>query len=95
MLSLGAIKSEAATIRSELHKRRMHHADKLTDLDLHKLYTKLSALPVDERVGLAADALVQWPRPDWLTDLIGPYPLELELLNPADVASVEEWGSCG
>ena len=95
VLSSSAIRTEAAKIKRELQDRGLHHADRLTDMDLHRLYEKFSGLPVADRVGLAADALVQWPRPAWLVDLLGVYPLELELLNPGDVASREEWGSFG
>lgn len=93
MLSSSAIRTEAAKIKQELHDRGLHHADKLSDHDLCKLYELLSKLPVDARVGMAVDALVQWPRPLWLVDLLGPYPLGLENLNPADIATGGEWGS--
>lgn len=95
VLSSSAIRVEAAKIKNELRDRGLHHADNLTMEELCKVYARFSSLPVAERVALAADALVQWPRPFWLMDLLGShaqYPLDLEMTNPADIASPEEWG---
>lgn len=69
----------AALVRAELDVLGLPHAKSVTDQRLHDLWLK-----VGQDTGLAADALIQWPRPDWLTSLCGPYPM-CELANPQDI----------
>lgn len=77
---------------SEPHRLRrsaQQFGHQLTDSQARKLY---------ERVGehdLAIDALLMHIRPEWLEQIAGvhPFPPSLgELLDPKDVADVDEWG---
>lgn len=73
-------------IRAEL---TVVHGRYVDDLSLARLFSVVAD------VGVAADAIRMWPRPAWLEALLGPYPASLELSNPEDVASVEEFGPLG
>lgn len=84
------IRESAAEVRSELAVAHRVHGQSIPDLKLYKL-----VLICHGNAGLAADALCMWPRPGWVEATLGPYPPNLELANPDDVASVEEWGALG
>lgn len=87
----------ARQIRLEFRALRLHHADRLDDLTLWKLHRKIAAGVTNPELqehipGMCADALIRYPRPTWVETLVGPYPLFYENANPADIASIEEFG---
>ena len=76
----------------------MPHARVLEDITIYKMCRKIEmaegVLPT-QVPGLVADALVQWPRPEWVERMVGPYPQIFEDVNPADIADPKEWGGAG
>lgn len=87
--------SQLAQLRADLTRRHIPHAP-LTDQALSTVLTTTGHL------GLAADAIAMYPRPRWVTNLIGPFPtsaiidLQLtEMRHSDDRASTDEWGHAG
>jgi hypothetical protein len=76
-------------VRAELHAMRRVHGRYVTDVQVASLFEVVGD------AGVCADALALWPRPLWVEKVCGPYPPSLELANPEDTASVEEWGAGG
>lgn len=89
-LNPAKVSTSAKLVRSELKHRGCPHASSVSNLQLHLLLSR-----VRDDVGLAADALTMWPRPDWLLTMCGPFPENLEMLNPGDIAHPKEWGPLG
>lgn len=89
MASPTQVRRSADLIRTELRLRGRPHAKFASPLQLHLLLKRTGD------VGLAADALLIKPRPAWLVTLCGPFPENLEMLHPDDVALAQEWGDCG
>lgn len=85
----GTNRQQTDPIRTAREQMAASHRRWVTDLDIARL------VEVTGDPGLAADSIGMWPRPTWVEDLIGPFPASLELANPADVASVEEYGPLG
>lgn len=76
----------------------MPHARNLDDLTIYKVCRKVGGaegVTADDVPGLVADCLVQWPRPEWVERLVGPYPQLFENVNPGDIANPKEWGGLG
>lgn len=81
----------------------MHRSHGISDLDIARLEADIRRVSVqrgepvarDRLPWLVAAALGMWPRPPWVSAVVGPYPANLELANPDDTASVDEWGSAG
>lgn len=82
------IKTAAREVRLELGPAHRAHGAATQDLKLWLLCERCQGAP-----GLAADAMMMFPRPMWVEAILGQYPANLELANPEDVASVAEWGS--
>jgi hypothetical protein len=76
-------------VRRELRLIRSVHGGYVTDAQVASLFQVVGD------AGVCADALGLWPRPLWVEKLVGPYPPSLELANPEDTASVDEWGAGG
>jgi hypothetical protein len=76
-------------VRAELRLLRSVHGGYVTDAQVASLFEVVGD------AGVCADALGLWPRPLWVEKVCGPYPANLELSNPDDVASVEEFGPLG
>ena len=74
-------------VRAELVSKP--HGRYVTDVQVWAVMTRAKS------PGVAADAICMWPRPQWVEDVCGPYPASLELANPEDVASEQEWGPLG
>jgi hypothetical protein len=83
---LGTGRAQVRLFRAELDAAHRLHGRYVTDVQVQRLMFKV------RDVGLAADALAMWPRPEWVEGICGPYPPTLELANPEDVASVREFG---
>lgn len=82
----------ACAMRDELATRPPHKGRTLPDHKLAALAEHVRTHGGD--IAMAVDALFMWPRPEWVEALVGPHP-DAELLNPLDVASVDEWGPAG
>lgn len=82
------IRIAARDVRLQLGPAHRQHGLSVPDLKLYTLCNRCQGSP-----GLAADAMMMYPRPGWVEGILGPYPAGLELANPEDVASVAEWGS--
>jgi hypothetical protein len=76
-------------VRRELRLIRSVHGGYVTDAQVASLFQIVGD------AGVCADALGLWPRPLWVEKVVGPYPPSLELANPEDVASVEEFVPLG
>lgn len=86
----GAAKSpEVLEVRAELRLLRSIHGKYVTDIQIAGLFAVVGD------AGVCADALALWPRPLWVERVCGPYPANLELSNPEDVATIDEWGASG
>jgi hypothetical protein len=81
--------AEVLEVRAELRLLRSVHGGYVTDAQVAGLFAVVGD------AGVCADALSIWPRPMWVEKLVGPYPANLELSNPEDVAGIEEWGAGG
>ena len=83
-------------IRIEMRTLGFPHADALDDITVLKLHHKVAArtptLTAAEIVGVCVEVLIKYPRPEWAVRLIGAYPQCFEFSNPADIASLGEWG---
>lgn len=76
-------------VRAELRAMRRVHGRYVSDPQVAALVAEVGD------AGVAADALVMFPRPAWVEVLCGPFPASLELASLEDVASVEEFGPLG
>jgi hypothetical protein len=81
--------AQVREVRAELHALKSIHGKFVTDIQVAGLFAVVGD------AGVCADALALWPRPGWVEKVCGPYPPSLELANPEDSASIEEWGSGG
>lgn len=85
-------------LREELDGRCYAEAIRYTDTDLLAVIAHVGDGGADAAaaVGVVADAMLMWPRPGWLTRIVGPGDMpDLELLHPDDRAHPDAWGAAG
>lgn len=85
-------------LRKELDVRCYAEAIRYTDTELLAVIAHVRDRGADiaSAVGLVADALLMWPRPTWLANIIGPGDMpNVEMTHPEDRARPGEWGTAG
>lgn len=82
-------------VRAELAAMHRSHGRFVSDLDIARLSAHVQRAGATDVPWLVASSLSMWPRPPWVEAVVGPYPASLELSNPEDTASLDEWGSSG
>lgn len=81
---------QAQRLRAELRRRRYQSVESLTLREL----ALLAGIVLDAGgdIDIAAAAVVMWPRPAWVTRIMGPGQMpDLELLHPDDRAVDGQW----
>ena len=81
---------DAHRLRAELRCRHYQSAEQLTTPELMRVAK--TVLDAGGDIDIAAAAVIMWPRPAWVTSIIGPGQMpDLELLHPDDRAVDGQW----